>query len=176
MAKRPFPPAAQNPDPIDAAEKAWVAHFTEREARIFAIGSRLLRVASLVERSFAKEVQPLGLTGGEMNLLDALRRLGAPYQTSPARLKQQFLMSFAGVGKRIAQLEELGYVCRLADDTDGRSQIIRLTKDGLALLHSYEQSHETLHRRALEQFTDEELASLGDQLRRIHQIMSAPKK
>lgn len=172
----PIQPHNEPPgDSIDTAEQDWTTDVSEESALIYALSTRILHVASLVERSFEGEAQRAGLNTGEMLVLDTLRRLGPPYAASPAQLKRRFLLSFAGIGKRINRLEELGYVKRGAHATDRRSQTVHLTDSGLALLYRSENDPLMPHRRSLMDLTSAELKSLSRILKKVQQGIELAK-
>lgn len=166
-------PAGQ--DRIDIAEREWSFDSSERDAQLYALSTRILYVASLVEWSFERESQKHGLNSGEMLVIDALRRLGPPYEASPAQLRAHFIISFAGIGKRLTRLEQLGYVERRAHETDGRSQIIRLTDKGLALLRSSREGNEDVHTRALRNLPPGQARTLAAILRNVQQEIDAAR-
>jgi DNA-binding MarR family transcriptional regulator len=160
-------PPDKIPDTIDDAERVWAEDVSATAARIYAVSTRILSVANLVQRSFEDRSRRDGLNTGEMLVLDALRRLGPPYETTPARLKARFFISFAGIGKRIARLEELGYVERRPDPEDGRGQRIRLTPLGLEIVHGNVTGEDAAHMAALADMAPEEVEALGTLLRTL---------
>ncbi len=155
------------PDPIDLAQDKWSGDVSERDARIYALSTRILYVSSLVEASFENDAQRYGLNSGEVLVLDALRRLGPPYEASPAQLKAHFFISFAGIGKRLARLEERGFVERRTNADDRRGQIVRLTEAGLALLHESREGNEAPHIHALRSLEPDQLRALSDALKAL---------
>jgi DNA-binding MarR family transcriptional regulator len=155
------------PDPIDLAQDKWSADVSERDARIYALSTRILYVSSQVAASFEEESQRLGLNSGEVLVLDALRRLGPPYEASPAQLKAHFFISFAGIGKRLARLEERGLIERRTNAEDRRGQIVRLTETGLALLHESRAGNEAPHMQALRSLGPGQLEALSDALKAL---------
>ena len=162
-------------DPIDDAEREWRADVSERDAAIYALSTRILYVSTLVEWSFERESQEAGLNSGESLVLDALRRLGPPYEASPAQLREHFLISFAGIGKRIARLEEKGLVERRQNETDRRSQIIRLTDAGMAQLHRSGAVYDAIHARALRKLKPDEARTLARLLKKVQQEIEAAR-
>lgn len=162
-------------DPIDAAEQVWTSEVPKDDAQAYALSTRILYVASLVEWSFALEAQNLGLNIGEVLLLDALRRFGPPYEASPAQLKAHFLISFAGIGKRIERLERLSYVERRPHATDRRSQIIRLTPAGWTLLHKHETDVHSLHFNAIMKLPRADRQSLAALLKKLQKGIETAK-
>jgi DNA-binding MarR family transcriptional regulator len=176
-----FEPAAAPPprtrrrragaDPIDRAAGTWAAEVSDQAAEAYALSFRIVTIAALIEQGFREEVRPLGLNGGEVLVLDALRRTGPPYESSAARLKDSFLVSFAGIGKRLERLERRGYVERRADSSDRRRQLVRLTPAGLALLRDGFRKRYAGHIRALMALPPAERRQLAASLRRVQGLI-----
>ncbi|MBB4614237.1 MarR family transcriptional regulator [Novosphingobium taihuense] len=156
-------------DLIDQAEKVWALADDVANARINALSTRILEVARSVERSFEAQCRARGLSTGELLVLDALHRLGLPYEATPSQLRQHFFISFAGLGKRVNALEGLGYVERSQQVTDRRSQKIRLTSNGLHLLRAFDGRQNTIpHRVAIASLESAEQEMLAMLLRKLH--------
>ena len=136
-------------------------------AEAYSVTVRFVTVAALIEREFRKESRALGLNAGEMLVLDALRRLGPPYESSPAQLKDRFLISFAGIGKRFERLVQHGYVVRHVSQLDRRSQVVRLTSTGLELLRNGFRNRHAPHIQALLALPAAERKQLTATLRRL---------
>lgn len=158
-------------DPIDRAAGSWAAEVSDQAAEAYALSFRIVTIAALVEQGFREEVRPLGLNSGEVLVLDALRRAGPPYESSAARLKDSFLVSFAGIGKRLERLERRGYVERRADPGDRRRQLVRLTPAGLALLREGFRKRYAGHIRALMALPPAERGQLAATLRQVQQLI-----
>ena len=154
-------------DSIDIAERAWATTGSAYNARLYAISTRILHVARLVQSSFEDQARSDGLNTGETLVLDTLRRLGPPYEATPARLKDHFLMSFAGIGKRITRLESLGYIERRPDPDDRRGQFIRLTPRGLQVVHHSENVEGAAHTAALADMAPDDVEALATLLRTL---------
>lgn len=162
-------------DPIDEALRNWEADVSPRAAQAYALCTRILYVSRLIEASFERQVRGNGLNIGESLVLDTLRRLGPPYETTAARLKDHFLISFAGIGKRLIRLEALGFVTRRVDPEDRRSQIVGLTPQGLHLVQSDADSVEPSHTRAVQMMDGGDVDQLMDLLRTLQQRIEAQR-
>lgn len=154
-------------DPIEQAATTWASEVSDLAAEAYALSFRIVTIATMIEQGFQREVEPLGLNGGEVLLLDALRRAGPPYESSPTALKDSFLISFAGIGKRLERLERLGYVERRSNPRDRRSQVVRLTARGLSLLRSGFRKRYAAHILALMALAPEQRAKLSETLRQV---------
>lgn len=127
-------PSPHPRDPIEQAAERWTRDNPGLDPQGYALAFRIARVAGLIEDGFRQAARRRDLSGGELLVLDALRRLGPPNATTPKKLKSQFLISFAGIGKRIDRLEQRGYIERLENPDDRRSNLIRLSPAGVVLL------------------------------------------
>jgi DNA-binding MarR family transcriptional regulator len=171
--KRPSEPPSANGDPIEAAAAAWATEVSDSAAQAYALVIRIVTLAALIEHNFQREAHSIGLSAGEVMVLDALRRLGPPYESSAAFLKDHFLISFAGIGKRVQRLERLGYVVRSVNPGDRRSQTVRLTASALALLRKRFRNRYAKHIRAVMQLSGTERQQLGRTLRRLQHRIEA---
>jgi len=168
-----MPSASGLEDPIEAAAAAWATEVSGPAAEAYALVVRVVTLAGLMEREFQREAHSIGLSAGEVMVLDALRRLGPPYESSAALLKDQFLISFAGIGKRVQRLERLGYIVRSINPDDRRSQTVRLTASALALLRRRFRNRYAKHVRAVMQLPTTERQQLARTLQRLQQRIEA---
>ncbi len=167
--KRQEERAREADDPIEAAAAAWATEVSDAAAEAYALVIRVVTLAGLIEREFKREAHSIGLSAGEVMVIDALRRLGPPYESSAARLKDHFLISFAGIGKRVQRLERLGYVVRSVNPGDRRSQTVRLTPSAVTLMRKRFRNRYARHIRAVMQLSVAERRQLASTLRRLHQ-------
>jgi len=126
--------AIANGDPLRAALDAWASGYDPALARSYSVTTRLLRLARSMERRIARSAASEGLTSGDVLLLDALYRVGPPHRVAPTALKHYFLMSLAGVAKRVDRLAALGFIERVPNPDDRRGLYIQLTTAGHAAL------------------------------------------
>jgi DNA-binding MarR family transcriptional regulator len=168
-----MPSASGHEDPIEAAAAAWATEVSGPAAEAYALVVRVVTLAGLMEREFQREAHSIGLSAGEVMVLDALRRLGPPHESSAALLKDHFLISFAGIGKRVQRLERLGYIVRSINPGDRRSQTVRLTASALALLRKRFRNRYAKHVRAVMQLPATERQQLARTLQRLQQRIEA---
>ncbi|GAC1572015.1 MAG: hypothetical protein NVS3B5_00590 [Sphingomicrobium sp.] len=121
-------------DPVDVAVDRWSAHYPEAPVRGYDITTRILHLARSIEVGIARASAREGINAGELMLLDALYRAGPPHSITPTALRRYLLLSLAGVGKRVDRLAALNLVERVPDARDRRSQHVRLSEKGRALL------------------------------------------
>jgi DNA-binding MarR family transcriptional regulator len=121
-------------DPLQAALTAWASGYDPALARSYSVTTRLLRLARSMEMRMSRSAAAEGLTSGDVLLLDALYRVGPPHRIAPTALKHYFLMSLAGVAKRVDRLEAQGFIQRVPNPDDRRGLFIQLTDAGSAAL------------------------------------------
>lgn len=95
---------------------------------------RLWRIGKLLEKEttvWARE--RFNLARGDLAILMALRRSGAPYALRPTDLFRSLLVSSGGMTKQLDRLSERGFICRDPDPGHAGGFIIRLTDGGRAL-------------------------------------------
>src|SRR6201995_4767811 len=125
--------ARPKPDAIyDDMESAWL---TERPDLNLAVACTLLRMERanhLHEARVQAISKAVGLHTGELLVLLALRRSGKPYELRPTDLFRALLVTSGAMTKRVARLQEGGFILRVSANDDGRSELVRLTAKGLA--------------------------------------------
>lgn len=124
----------EGPDALPAAIEAWAHDYDPVLVRSYSVTTRLLRLARSMERHMARSAAREGLTSGDVLLLDALHRVGPPHRIAPTALKHYFLMSLAGVAKRVDRLETAGFIERVPNPDDRRGLFIQLTEAGHQVL------------------------------------------
>jgi DNA-binding MarR family transcriptional regulator len=158
-------------DPIDAAASRWALAVPDGVADAYGLTVRLLAVADLISQNARREPRPLGLNLGEVLVMDALRRLGPPFESSPGRLKDLFLISFAGIGKRLDRIERLGYIERRTNEKDRRGRIVSLTGAGLSLVRDGFRKRYGDHVIALLSLSQNERRNLSTILRHLQRTL-----
>jgi len=93
---------------------------------------RLERVNQLHEMRVQAISNTVGLHIGDLYVLLALRRSGKPYELRPTDLFRALLVTSGAMTKRVARLQEGGFILRVSANDDGRSELVRLTAKGLS--------------------------------------------
>ena len=159
--------------PLSHAMKHWLTSYDEDASTAYLVVASLLRFASAVEKGIRENAETEDLRMGDVLVLDALYRQGPPFQATPTELKNQMLLSLAGVGKRVDRVVELGLVERAGYHPDGRRQPIRLTDAGLnALRRLVERERDSSHMRWALTLQDNERSLLINLLRRGQSMVS----
>ncbi|TLX70639.1 helix-turn-helix domain-containing protein [Pseudomonas nicosulfuronedens] len=123
-------------DLLASTEHSWQREWPSSRPNVFILAARILRAAQFIRQGLDEVAQRHDLHGGELVVLGALRRKGAPYESTPKQLRDEFWITLPGMTKRLERLESLGLVERRAA-SPGRGSIIRLSATGHALLDEH---------------------------------------
>jgi DNA-binding MarR family transcriptional regulator len=123
----------RNQDSIDRWLEEWSWADLDLPLRAMTVAKRIGRIARHLERLTVETLAPLDLDPGEFDVLATLLRAGPPHEVTPTVLNQSLMISAGGLTKRLARLEERGFVTRRLDDGDRRSLLVTLTPSGQAL-------------------------------------------
>ena len=124
-------PSATNPALYDDIEAAWLQQRPDLDLAMACTLLRLERVNQFHERRVQEISTTVGLHTGELHVLLALRRSGKPYELRPTDLFRSLLVTSGAMTKRVARLQDGGFVFRVSANDDGRSELVRLTAKGL---------------------------------------------
>ena len=112
----------------------WRAEKPEIEGLGFEIGTLLTRLGILLNQFEVQAARGLGLRSGEIRLLYALRRVGPPYAQRPTDLFRLLGVTSGAITYTVNLLKGQALVEGVSYPQDGRSQMVRLTPAGLALI------------------------------------------
>jgi len=129
---------------------------------------QLLRTHQAFLSYAARHVHPMGLT---LPQYDVIITLGNSPGMQPKKLGEQTLITKGTLTGVLGRLEDKGLVERLASETDGRSQIIRLTEAGRTLYEQTFHEHLQFINRLFDDYTLGEIAALEAELVRLHQAV-----
>ena len=115
----------------DDIQTAWQQQRPDLDLVMACTLLRLERVNQLHEMRVQEISETIGLQTGELHVLLALRRSGKPYELRPTDLFRTLLVTSGAVTKRVARLQEGGFILRVSANDDGRSELVRLTAKGL---------------------------------------------
>ena len=96
----------------------------------------ILRFHAMAEAAMTKIegiTKSHGLTVGEFDVLATLRRHGATSTLTPSFIAEVAMVSPSGLTHRLTQLERSGHITRIADDSDRRSSLVSITRNGAAV-------------------------------------------
>jgi len=152
-------------DHVEAALERWRTEMPHLDASSLAVVERIARLSTLLERQLEPVLAPHSLTAGELEVLAALRREGAPFRMTPTRLTATVLMTSGGMTKRLATLEGAGLVTRVPDPTDRRSRSVELTDAGRDLVERVLASRLRHEKRLLSGLRKRQRRDLAEALR-----------
>lgn len=167
LALRPLPDAARGADAVDASVDTWRAAWPQVDPEVFAVLARLAQAGRHVEAAIERTAALHGMNGREVMVLGALRRKGAPYESTPTGLKQLLWLSLPGLKKRLDRLEALGMVTRAGNPQDRRGFVVRLTERGHAALDDLVTHPQARVYRALLEMPASQRAELSGLLRSL---------
>jgi DNA-binding MarR family transcriptional regulator len=154
-------------DHIHEVVEQWAAETPALDRSAFAVIGRISRLAHLLEPELDLVFAEYGLTGGEFDVLAALRRSGPPYRLTPTSLRKALLLSSGGMTKRLAGLESRGLVRRDAEAGDRRLRAVTLTPDGRRLVDAVMPDHIANEERLLRDLNASERKDLASLLERL---------
>ncbi|HEY2105925.1 MAG TPA: MarR family transcriptional regulator, partial [Candidatus Binataceae bacterium] len=117
-------------DFVDHLLEEWKTQAPYLDVTPFAIIVRMKRATAIFDKARERLGAPYGIGGGEIMVLDALRRVGPPNRLNPGRLLQELLAPSGTMTSWTDRLAKLGFVKRLADPDDRRGVLVQLTARG----------------------------------------------
>ncbi|MFC0623056.1 MarR family winged helix-turn-helix transcriptional regulator [Kribbella deserti] len=115
-------------DSVDRMIEAWRRSHPELEVSPLEVVGRLLLCARHLERALVAALKPLGLSFGDFDVLNTLRRMAVP--ANPTELAAASLVTSGAMTARLDRLVEAGLVDRVAAEHDRRGVRVSLTKAG----------------------------------------------
>jgi DNA-binding MarR family transcriptional regulator len=122
---------AQDDTLLDDIETAWQIQRPDLDLAAACTLLRMERANHLHEARLQAISKRLGLQTGELYVLLALRRAGKPYELRPTDLFRALLVTSGAMTKRVARLQDGGFILRVSANDDGRSELVRLTTKGV---------------------------------------------
>jgi DNA-binding MarR family transcriptional regulator len=117
-------------DSVDRIREAWAARDPDLDTSPLAVAGRLLLSAEYLRRALVASLQPFGLSFGDFDVLNTLRRVGDERGTHPSHLAQSSLVTTGAMTARLDRLERAGLIIRATSPTDRRAVLVRLTERG----------------------------------------------
>lgn len=154
-------------DAIDAIVGQWRAQRPDLDPSAKAVTGRIIRLASLFQRSYDDAFAPLGIHGGDYSVLVALRRAGSPFALTPTELARHRMITSGGMTAALDRLERKGLIVRSPNPDDRRGSLVRLTDDGRTVTDQAMARHVEAEHRLVGGLTRTERARLADLLRTL---------
>lgn len=117
-------------DSVDRLIQTWAERDPQLDAGPLEVVGRLLLCAAHLERAIVDALQPFGLSFGDFDVLNTLRRRGEDAGTNPRDLARSSLITSGAMTSRLDRLERAGLVRREPDPADRRGVLVRLTAQG----------------------------------------------
>lgn len=117
-------------DHVDRMVAAWARVDPTLDVEPLEVAGRLLRCAAYLERAIDRALRPLGLSFGDFDMINTLRRRGEPAGTNPTALAASALVTSGAMTSRLDRLERAGLLERHPDPYDRRAILVRLTPAG----------------------------------------------
>jgi DNA-binding MarR family transcriptional regulator len=153
-----------NEDPVATALTKWQSDARHIDYSVLALMLYFDQIGQSVFKSTSDAAASVGMSYNDLMVLGALRRVGAPYESTLTELSGMFWISLPGMMKRLARLEALGYLERSRNPKDRRSQHVRLTEKGLATLRDLVANHQPAEYFALLDLPEQDRGALSELL------------
>ncbi|MDQ7977937.1 MarR family transcriptional regulator [Paraburkholderia sp. SARCC-3016] len=129
--RRSRPKKRVQTDKLDEVALAWARERPDLDLSLMGLFMRIKQAQYMHERRLTVISRSVGVDVGELHVLLALRRVGAPYAMRPTDLFRALLVTSGTMTKRIDRLERAKLVARVADAEDLRASNIVLTAAGV---------------------------------------------
>jgi DNA-binding MarR family transcriptional regulator len=154
-------------DEVDRIVAAWQRERPDLDFAPLDVLSRVDRLARRLDRARRQAFDTGGMEPWEFDVLSALRRAGAPYESSPKVLLQQTLVTSGTMTNRVDRLASRGLVARRTDPRDGRGILVSLTDAGRRAVDAAIADLLRAERAILAGVSDAEQDQLAGLLRRL---------
>lgn len=154
-------------DPVAAGLAKWQSEAKHIDYSVLALMLYFDQIGQSVFKSTSDAAASAGMSYNDLMVLGALRRVGAPYESTLTELSGMFWISLPGMMKRLSRLESLGFLERSHDPGDRRSRRVRLTDKGLVCLRDLVANHQPAEYFALLNLAEQDRGLLFDLLPRL---------
>ncbi|MGG5258075.1 MarR family winged helix-turn-helix transcriptional regulator [Phycicoccus avicenniae] len=154
-------------DDVDRIVSAWRRERPDLDVTPLEVLSRISRLARRLDLARGRAFAGTGLDSWEFDVLSALRRTGDPHELSPGQLVSETLVTSGTMTNRVDRLAARGFVERHPDPADRRGVLVRLTRDGMAVVDSALAELLAHERDLLSELEPAERELLADLLRRL---------
>lgn len=136
------------------------------------LAHRLRPVLLKLARELRREVHALGVTGGQVALLNQIRKSKGIGARELAALER---ISPAAMSGYIDRLEKAGLVTRVPDESDRRRQVLALTGEAERVLRSVRSRRTAWLAERLERLSEEEVAGIDAAVEPLLRLLEAPE-
>jgi DNA-binding MarR family transcriptional regulator len=124
----------------------------------------IVRAGDRFIKETSETLQKYQLTSAEFDVLATLRRQEQPYQLSPTELCKAMLFSSGGLTKVLYRLQSAQLIWRPENPSDGRSLLVQLSPEGIALTGEMCATIAALHKKRIAKLSSAEQATLSQLL------------
>ncbi len=154
-------------DEVDLLVDAWADRLPGVDFAPLDVMSRLRRVALRLNELRTAAFRGAELTSWEFDVLAALRRAEPPHEMSPMELSRATMIGTAAMTNRLENLAARDLIARKPNPNDGRSNLARLTAEGLERVDAAMIALVQLEAEELQVLTAQQQAQLAGLLRRL---------
>lgn len=154
-------------DEVDLLVDAWADRIPGVDFTPLDVMSRLRRVALHLNQLRAAAFRSAGLSSWEFDVLAALRRAVPPHEMSPMELSRATVIGTAAMSNRLENLAARGLIVRKANPADGRSNLARLTEEGMTRVDAAMLALVASEAEELERLSPQQRSQLADLLRQL---------
>jgi DNA-binding MarR family transcriptional regulator len=154
-------------DMVDEIAAAWRVELPELAGLPLEVAKRTARLAGLIDAVTVAELDRLGRTRAEYEVLSRLRAAGAPYRSKPNDLSSSLLLSSGGTTNVLHRLTAAGLLVREADPVDRRGIWVRLTPAGVRAAERTALAANAAQADLVGRLPEELARELADLLRRV---------
>ncbi len=151
-------------DAVDRITDQWNAVRPDVDVSPIDVIGRVSRLSRLVDRRLAENFGRYGIESWMYDVLATLRRSGEPYELTAGDLVRQTMVTTGAITNRVDRLEQRGLVERAGTD-DRRKVIVRLTKQGFALVEEVVLAHMATEHQILAVLSPRQRNDLANLLR-----------
>jgi DNA-binding MarR family transcriptional regulator len=159
-------------DHVGGILEQWAAERPELDTGPLAIVGRIAWLADALDHALRPPFAAEGLGNGDFDVLTALRRAGAPYALRHRELTATMLVTPGAVTKRVDRLADRGLVARGAHESDGRGQVVRLTRRGVRFVDRMIEVHLANEARLVAALSEREQQHLARLLTKLATSLS----
>ncbi|WP_037079431.1 MarR family winged helix-turn-helix transcriptional regulator [Pseudonocardia spinosispora] len=158
-------------DVVDDVAAAWRTELPAVAGLPLELTKRVARLAGLVDAATEIELERLGRTKAEYEVLSKLRSAGHPYRRKPHELASSLLLSSGGTTNVLHRLTAAGLVRREADPDDRRSVRVQLTPEGVRAAEEVVLAANAAQAALLGRLPDDTARTLADLLRDVLAVL-----
>jgi DNA-binding MarR family transcriptional regulator len=154
-------------DSVDRIVEAWAEADPRVKAAPLHVVGRLLLCAHHLQGDLVAALAPFGLSFGDFDVINTLRRRADPRGTNPGELARSSLITTGAMTTRLNRLEGNGLIRRGPDTADGRGVRVHLTRRGRRLAEQALDAVIAADEAFLEPLTEEERDAVAAALKLV---------